>query len=181
MDAVLDGGGTEFLIGCPTLGIRHRVPVERSGKACVIGCTRDDVTRKLQRYKLAVRDVLVEGIDDPITPWPEVCAEGVGAVASGVGIACEIKPRPCPFLPKVLGCEEPINDFLLCIWCLVRLKSTDFGDGWRNSCDVQGHAAEPCTAVSGRSWREAIFSNASGHEWVDGVSGTGCDGSGNGF
>ena len=70
LDTILYRGGAEFLIGCPAFGIGHRVPVERSGKACVIRGTGDDVTGELEGYELVVRDVAVEGIDDPVAPWP---------------------------------------------------------------------------------------------------------------
>ena len=113
---VFDGSRAEFLIGCPTLGICHRVPVECGGKTCVIRGTGDDVSGELKRYKLVVRDVTVEGIDDPIAPWPEVGAERVGAVTGGVRIACEVKPGSRPLFSEVLGCKELINDFLFSIW-----------------------------------------------------------------
>ena len=113
---VFDGSRAEFLIGCPTLGICHRVPVECGGKTCVIRGTGDDVSGELKRYKLVVRDVTVEGINDPSAPWPKIGTEWIGTVASRIGIACEVQPRPRPLFSKVLGCKELIYDFLFGIW-----------------------------------------------------------------
>ena len=72
LNTILYRSGSEFLIGCPAFRVGHCVPVERGGKACVIRGTGDDVTGELKGYELVVRDVAVEGIDDPVAPWPEV-------------------------------------------------------------------------------------------------------------
>ena len=73
---------------------------------------------QLEAEEVVVREVAVEGIDDPVTV--RVC-KGVAAllrvdVALRIRVARKVQPLSCEVLTKCWACEHFLDAFACCIW-----------------------------------------------------------------
>ena len=74
--------------------------IEGGGQDLFVRGLREEIPGELPRDELVVGQVLVEGLDDPVTPRGEI-AVGVGLISIGIGKAREIEPLVGP--PLAVG------------------------------------------------------------------------------
>ena len=95
VDAVDDGGVTEFFIARASFILGHRITMEGGRDDLVFGRLGQQVPGHLVDDELVVGLIAVQGLDDPVAVGPDDTA-GVGGVASAVGIAGEVEPLTGP-------------------------------------------------------------------------------------
>ena len=92
--------------------------------------------------ELIVRHVRVEGVDDPLAPFPDLAGRVV-LVAARVRVPGEVEPLLRLALTVALRLQETIRLRLVCVRTLVRQELVDLRGGRRKSREVKARAAKP--------------------------------------
>ena len=87
------------------------VPIERGGESLLVRRVGEHVTGKLFDRELIERHVVVERLNDPVTPGP-IAAFGVVLIAVGVGIASGVHPQQC----LTFGIVPSRHQFIDCLF-----------------------------------------------------------------
>ena len=109
VDAIDDGLDAELFAVRSTLLVDEGVAVEGGGDELGFGGVGKEVAGELLDGEAVEREVVVEGLDDPIAVGPHVAAT-IDRVAVGVGIAGLVEPVPPPALAVVRAGEEAIDE-----------------------------------------------------------------------
>ena len=169
IDAVLDGGGAELLVVGPPFGIGHRVAVEGRGHALVEGRAGKQVARELFDGELIIREVVVEGVDDPVAVAPDR-AQGVGAVPGRVGVARQVEPDARPALAVGGVFQETIHGLFISIGRRIGGEFVHFPRRRRQAAQVNADAAQEDELVSLGGGREPFFFEPGEYPVVDPVT-----------
>ena len=90
-DAVVDVVDAVFLFDRAALGFLCVETVEGGGEDLIFGGLGQEVAGELVGDEFIPREVLVEGLNDPVAPWPHV-ALAVDLETVAVGVAGEVEP-----------------------------------------------------------------------------------------
>ena len=164
VDAVDDGGVTEFFVARAAFVLGHRIAMEGRGDELVFGRLGQQVAGHLLDDELVVRLILVEGLDDPVAVGPDNSA-GVGGITGAIGVAGEVEPLTGPVF-AVSGLGEEMGDD---VRVLGAGEFRDFFGRGRQAGDVEGKSADEDGL--GRFWRpgQAFFLLAVSEEGIDGI------------
>ncbi len=105
------------------------------------------VAGDLQEGEPVIRQVAVEGVDDPVAIAPDVGPQRVGAVAGRVGVAGQVEPDPGPALAVGGVVEEAVDGPLVGARGLVADEALDLLGRRRQAAQVQAGAAQERVAV----------------------------------
>ena len=138
--------------------------------------------RGIRRSQLVAREhlldhavvalVLVERLDDPVAPVPDVRLAFAHflAKAGPVAVTPNIHPVPAPALAVTRAGQQAVDDLLIRLTGCVGQESVQLRPCRREAGEIEGHAAQP--AVPGRLWTrlEPPRFVLGGDEGVDRVS-----------
>ena len=156
--AVHRGEQAELLVVGAALAVHLREAVERGGEFLIQSRAGDEVAGELVDHELVVRQILVEGIDDPVAVFPDIAVRVV-AEAFGIGVAREIHPHGSPALAEVRGDEQALGlggDGGGEIFCGGGLEGIELGEGRRQSDEIERGAAQPLGGLRGGRGREVF-------------------------
>ncbi len=105
---------------------------------CLGVVRRQRVGGKLFAYKLAVGDILVQGVDDVIAVGPRIGAAFVFVVAMGVAVVDDIKPVPRPAFAVARRREEAVDELFIGIGRRVVDKRVDFLGRGGEAVEIEG-------------------------------------------
>ena len=126
--------------------------VERRGEFLLLGRVWKKISGQLPGDELIVGKVFCKGIDDPISPGPNVHLD-IGLVTESVGVSGYIEPEVCHTFRVSLGVQELIDDPAFVVCRCVRRERFDLLEARGESGKVQASASEPDQRVGlgGRS------------------------------
>ena len=137
------------------------------------GFGRVTIAENLRAYELVVRHVVVQGGDDPVAP--EIDAGGGGhdraVEAVEVGVTQDIEPVPGPANSVLRVGEKMIDNFVVGVGGLIFEKCVLFGDGRRESDEVEIEAAQEGQLIGWRGGLETFVLPGGGDEGVDRIGG----------
>ena len=160
VDEVL-GGDRATLVGV------HVVALEAGRDQLTIVGVRHEVAGDLFRDEAVVGFVVVEGLDDPVAPEPEVTAS-VDGEAVGVGVAGGIQPIEGHAFAEVGTGQQAVDESAVGVWFLVMNEGFDFGGGRGQAGQVQRHATDEGVTVGFGRRSQAGFGQLSGDPVIDG-------------
>ena len=145
-DAVVDVVDAVFLLDRATLGLLRVETVEGGGEDLIVGGLRQEVAGELIGDEFIPREVLVEGLDDPVAPWPHV-ALAVDLETITVGVAGDIEPiRGHAFAVARRG-EQAIHEPRQRIGRAIRDESINVGERGREAREIKGEATDERDAI----------------------------------
>jgi len=142
------------------LAIGHVIAVETGGEDLLGGGIGQEITGELLEGELVEGHVRVEGVDDPIAPWP-VATSGVPLEAVGIAVAGAIEPPHGHAFAEVRRGQQGVDH-------LVEAYSQLFGRG-RQSGEVKGQPAPDRVDFCRRRHFKAVLCQTFRDEVVDGV------------
>ena len=100
------------------------------------------VSRQLRGDELVERHVCLEGIDDPVAPWPLVVGSVV-LIPVAVREAGVVEPLQGQVLCTGIGREQPVHGGVPRVSCGVLAKRFEVLQRRRQACEVERDAAQP--------------------------------------
>ena len=179
-DAVVDVFDAEFFFDAAAFVGLAVETVEGGGDALVAGGVIEEIAGDLPCDELVVGEIVIEGADDPVAPWPDI-AVAVGLVAEGIGVACDVAPVGGHAFAVGWGGEEMVDG------------GGEGGGGGiggvggagcvggREAGEGEGGAAEETFWWGGGAEGAAGFEELGGDEGVDEVAAVGGGRCGRGF
>ena len=132
IDAIRDVLGAPFQFDAASLVSHAMQTIERRGKNLFASCIGQHVTGNLPFQELVVRQILIDGVYDPVTIRP-VRRQLIRLVPVRIGVTCCVQPRNRHVLPKRIRSQQPVDYFFIGIHSLVSLKCLNLLDRWRQS------------------------------------------------
>ncbi len=167
--AVEHGLHAELLgIDAPFL-VDHRIAEEARGDELVLAGAGEQVAGDLLDDELVIREVPVQGVDDPIAVGEDLPGL-VLLVAVRVGITSGVEPDPPPALAILRRVEEPVDQPCVGILASVGDEGVDLRDGWRQADQVEAEAADEGDLVGLGRGRQALGLEPGEDEAVDRVA-----------
>ncbi len=117
------------------------IAVEGRREDLFAGGIGQQVAGQLPGDKLVVRQVPVEGIDDPVAPGP-LGAVAIVLITVRIGVAGEVQPMNGHLLPISRLFQEFFDDLFVGCWSVVGQKTVHHLDGWRQAGEVETDPAE---------------------------------------
>ena len=130
----------------------------------------EDVTGHLPGEKLVVGQIVIEGPDHPVAVADGLADGVVGAVAGGVGVACDIEPVAAPALSVGVTGQEPVEDALPGVGGGVVEKSGNLVEGGGEAGEIERGAAEERAPIGKPGGHEAASFECGDDEAVDVVA-----------
>ena len=165
--AVVDIVDAVFLLDRAPLVLLLVKPAEGRGEQLLVGGMREEVARHLPERELVPGEVLVEGLDYPVTPGPHRGPRAVGLEAVAVGVAGEIHPVGGHPLAIPRACQEPVEELFVGIGRRVGQECLNLGGRGRQAGDVEGSAADQRGSVGFGLGLEPTLREFGSHEAVD--------------
>src|SRR6185436_15256255 len=106
---------------------RHQKP---TGSRAVVVLRQQFVAGQLHANELAVRHVLVQRANDPVTIVIGAGSKPVELVATAFRVSSGVEPMPRPFFAISGTFEQTIDDVLKCLRRFVLKKGFDLFDAW---------------------------------------------------
>ena len=138
------------LVGVIRLVVPRAQADEAGRDHAAVGAVRQLIARKLLRDKPIVRQIVIEGVDDPIAVPPRAGLFLVAFVATGVGIADDIEPIPRPVLAVERRCEQSIDESRVGIRGGIVRELVDLLSRRRQADDVKVDAANKRSPIGRR-------------------------------
>ena len=133
VEDVIDAG---FLGVAAALAVGHVITMEAGGELLLDGGVREEVAGELFEGEAVVRDVAVEGVDDPVAPRP-VVAGGVRLEAVGVGVTRGVQPPHRHAFAIVGRSQQTVDRPLIRVRGFVREEGPGLGFGRRQAGEVE--------------------------------------------
>ena len=146
------------------------IAIETAGDFLSVGGIGKKVTCELPDGELVEWEVIIESLNDPVSPDPLPCI-AILLKAITVGVASGIKPWKGHAFAVVRAGEESVNEFFPGIGAGVIDEGFDFGGGGGESDEVDGKAFDECSAVSFGGGLEVIFFKFCEDEVINGILG----------
>ena len=157
-----------FRDGSP-LEIDHVVAGKTGGDLLFERRAGEQVARQLLNDELVERQIVVDGLDQPIAPRPHV-AMAVDAVAVRVGVAGRVEPlHGHPFAISRRG-QQPIDESLVGARLLICQERPNFGDRRRQPGQVEAQATNQGAAIRFRCRLQPARFELGENETIDFVS-----------
>ena len=118
VDAVDNGGHTEFFVVRSAFRVGLRVAVKRRGDEIVDGRVRQQVTGQLFDGEFIKWHVRVESADEPITVGPHVAVR-IFFKTLGIGVAGQVHPHGRPAFPEMRRIEKSLDFVRRTPWILL--------------------------------------------------------------
>ena len=171
-DAVVDVFDAEFFFDAAAFVGLAVEPVEGGGDALVARGVFEEIAGDLPCDELVVGEIVVEGADDPVAPWPDI-AVAVGLVAEGIGVAGDVAPVGGHAFAVGWGGEELVDGDGERGGGGIGGEGGAGFVGWGEAGEGEGGAAEETFRGSGWAERAAGFEELGGDEGVDEVAAVG--------
>ena len=98
--------------------INSMVSIEAGCNNLISRWMRKHVSSKLLNGKSIKREITIESIYNPITPWP-IRTTGVSLIAMAVSIAGGIEPFDCHAFTVVRACQQSVHITLIRTICII--------------------------------------------------------------
>ena len=157
--------------GAALVGV-HVVALEARGDELAVRGRREQVPGELLHHELVVGQVVVEGLNDPVPPEPEV-ASAVDGETVRVGVTRGVEPVEGHAFPEVRAREQARDELRVGLRVLVAHESLHFLGGGRKAGEVERDSTDQRGAVGEGGGREALFLELIADEGVDGMPGRG--------
>ena len=142
-----------------TLVGHHVIALESGGNELGFRAVGHQVAGELFGEELIVGQVVVESLDDPVAPEPEVAA-AINGESVGVRVAGGVQPRQGHGLPEVGAGEQAAGQLLIGQRVGIGDEGSDLrGRGWQ-ACEVQREAADQGGPVCGGIWFQGLCREA---------------------
>ena len=135
-------GGAVFIFLLARLAVGGVIAVEAGGDLLRERRVGKEIARELLDRELIERHVRVEGVDDPLAPFPDLAGHVV-LVAARVRVPGEVEPLLRLALAEALRLQEAIHLRLVGVGTLVRQELVDLRGGRREPGEVEAGAAKP--------------------------------------
>ena len=143
--------------------------MEGGGQHLVFVGAGQQVSGNLFDGELVKRHVAIDGINNPVPPTPGVGPRSVLFVSVAVGIPRLVQPVAAPAFTEMSGFQQPVDQPLVGIGCLVSNESVDlFGTRWQAE-QVKAQASDQGMPVGLRRWGQPICGKPGQDEGVDGI------------
>src|SRR5262249_36113683 len=134
---------------------------------------RDFVARQHLEDHPVVAFIIVQRLDDPVAPAPDVAPAApyfVGAAPIPIAVAPDVHPVTAPSLAILRARQKLIYHLLIGILGAIGQKRVDLlPSGW-DSDQVEIHPSQQCVSVSLRQRRESLSFMFGSEKGVDGVA-----------
>ena len=144
-------------------------PIERCRQSLILSRVGEQIARELLGHELVVWHIVVERLDDPITPRPNLHRH-IALIAIRVGIASHIQPHVGH--PLAIGGrgQQAIDDPLVGFAGIIGEKRIEFVErGWEPG-EVEGGSAQPGGSVGFFGWTHPSTFVSRRDETIDRVS-----------
>ena len=137
----------EVLLGNRAALVGDHVVALKSGRDLVgLGAIRKQITGKLRREKAIVGQIVVERLDHPIAPEPEVPA-AVDGESVGVGVARGVEPIERQPLAEVRAREQAVNEPLDGVRRAIGGEGLDLRDRGREPREIERQPTNQRAAI----------------------------------
>ena len=150
----------------PALFINHRVAQVARGHDVVLRRAGQLIAGDLFDHELVVGQIFIQRVDDPIAVGPGE-ARLVFLEAIGVGVARGIKPVAAPALPIMRRGQQPLDEKIVRVGCVVRDEGVHFFDGRRQPDQVERQAADQRDLIGFRRRLQTFFFETRKNERVE--------------
>ena len=141
LDAIHHGLDTILLIDDASLALDRMVAIEAGRHALGDRRVRQQVAGELLEGKPVERHIVVERANHPVAPWPHHAA-AVQAVSVRVGVSRRIEPVERHPLAVSRRCQQSVDNLLERARRGVGKKCVDLPRNWRQTCEIEAHAAK---------------------------------------
>ncbi len=133
------------------------------------------VAREHLLHHAVVALVRVQGLDDPVSPAPDVAVAVADFLAEAVPVAVtpDVHPMPAPSFPVPRAGQEPIDGTRIGIGGAIGQEGADLLPRGGEAGQIQGDSSDERLARGERARTDAVGGVLGPNKGVDGISGRG--------
>ena len=130
------------------------------------------IRREHLAQHLVVTLVRVHGLDDPVTPMPDVLLRiaNFGSQSPPIAVTPDIHPMPAPALTILRTVEQPRDDAVVCFGRWIGHECVEFFSCRRHTNQVERHAPQPDSPIGFLLGRDPMLEMFAGNESIDWIS-----------
>ena len=169
VDAIDDRLDAEHLDVDAPLLVRRRVAVKTRGDPIRLRRLREQIAGKLIDDEAIDRQVMVQGVDDPVAVGPHR-AGAVDREAVRIAVAGQVEPVPGPAFAVVGRRQQPIDESLVSVGPAVGEEIGDFLRRRRQADEIEADPANQGRAIGLGRRRQLVLPQPGEDEAVDRVA-----------
>ncbi|HCD30388.1 MAG TPA: hypothetical protein DEQ73_07285 [Phycisphaerales bacterium] len=139
-----------------------------SGQVTIVG-RRKKIPSQLHGEEFVIRQIVVEGVDHPVTPPPGVGKGSVFVQPIGVGVSSDVHPVSGPPFAVVGGVEQLVERLVEPFDGMGFAKSTELLKGRRQSRQRQMESSQELVVFGGGGWCATSLFEPVANEPIDGM------------
>ncbi len=156
IDAIGDISHAELFFDDTPFFILHMQSIEGGRQTLSFGGLRQQIPRQLPGQKLIERQVLIEGLNDPVAIRPDG-SKAVHLIAMGIGVPGNIQPLDRHPLTIAWRIEQSIDQSFIGLRSVIREERINLGQGRREAGEIKRQPSYQCGPGGRRGWLQSLL------------------------